>query len=276
MVVIYVKWMNTTAIAKQTLKAEIVDLSDLENLTDSQLYKKCQEYGLNAKRWLRKFAGLLPEVSKRRLYKRRECASIYQFAAKLAGMSERNVDKILSIYEKIKDKPNLRKLFISGEVSWVKLEMVAYVSTKETENKWAEKVVDMPSLALQVFVQEYRKRESKQPVLTKPNLVSYLTDIGQVECKDEICQNPTPNYEDTLSATTDLSTLNNQEWARFSCILSPEIEFKLRMRKQQIEKHKRETLSWNEVFTEITKNWDMTSPMQRKIPKEKIIDWGTY
>jgi hypothetical protein len=68
-----------------------------EKLTDSELYKKCQEYGLNAKQWLRKFAGLLPEVLRRRLHKRRGYTSIHEFAAKLAGMSEGTVNRILRL-----------------------------------------------------------------------------------------------------------------------------------------------------------------------------------
>ena len=31
-------------------------------LTDSELYQKCREYGASARSWTRKFAGLLPEV----------------------------------------------------------------------------------------------------------------------------------------------------------------------------------------------------------------------
>ena len=38
-------------------------------LTDSELYQKCREYGASARSWTRKFAGLLPEVFRRQLYK---------------------------------------------------------------------------------------------------------------------------------------------------------------------------------------------------------------
>ena len=53
---------------------------NLRKLTDPELYKLCQEYGLNARQWMRKFAGLLPEVKRRRLYRRHGCSSIHEFA----------------------------------------------------------------------------------------------------------------------------------------------------------------------------------------------------
>ena len=269
-------------LTKQILEGPIIDTSELENLTDSQLYQKCREYGLNSKKWLRKFAGLLPEVKKRRLYKRRSCASIYQFAAKLAGMSERKVDKILNIYKKIEDKPHLKKLLISGQVGWSKLELVAFIANSKTESKWAKKVTEMPTQALQVFVQEHRKREDPQAKLTEFKQTVSLTDIGQV-CHEGgtsqinlLEQNALGNNIPEKEIKLSFDKNSNTSWTRLSCMLDPEIEFKLRLRKQQIEKHKRETLSWNEVFTEITKHWDTTSPLIKRIPKEKEINWGTY
>lgn len=94
-------------------------------LTDSQLYKLAQEYGLKAKQWLRKFEGLLPEIYRRKLYKRRGFASIHEFAGKLAGMSHEKVDKILRLSSYLEDK--------------------------------AEKVIMVPRVALELCVQEARK-----------------------------------------------------------------------------------------------------------------------
>lgn len=279
MVVIYVKWMNTTAIAKQTLTGEIVNFDDPASLTDSELYKLCQKYGLNAKKWLRQFAGLLPEVKERNLYKRRGCSSIYHFAAKLAGMNHELTDRIIRIGNNLGNKPALRKLFEKGKVGWSKLELIAYISTPETDGKWAKKVESMPYDALQVFVQEYKKRESEKSfkkLNNEENLFSTIAGTGNFTQQKEhdVNTKATPEECDQIYAIQQSDT--DARWGKLILHLHPEIEFKLRMRKQQIEKHKRETLSWNEIFTEITKNWDTTSPMQRKIPKEKIIDWGAY
>lgn len=128
----------------------------LQNLSDPALYKLCKEYGLKARLWRRKFAGLLAEVERRKLYRRRGFGSIYEFAAKLGGMSKESVNKVLLLAGKLEDKPILKSLFESGAQGWAKLERVAYVSNSQNEGFWAEKVQTLPSCALSQFVQNYR------------------------------------------------------------------------------------------------------------------------
>ncbi len=128
-----------------------------QKLSDSELYQLCKMYGQSAREWMRKFAGLLPEVYRRRLYKRRGYASIHEFAAKLAGMSERNVDRILRLSKKLEDKPTLKEQFESGSASYSKIETVAYVATAEDEGKWAKRVEEMPRLALEECVRNNRE-----------------------------------------------------------------------------------------------------------------------
>lgn len=97
-----------------------MDTQQRENLTtlsDSELYKRAKEYGGNARTWMRKFAGLLAEVYRRKLHKRRGYGSIHEFAAKLAGMNEMTTDRILRLAEKLEDKPILLEKFESGSGS---------------------------------------------------------------------------------------------------------------------------------------------------------------
>ena len=63
-------------------------MTDYKKLSDRELYKLCKEYGTAARIWRRRFAGLLPEVLERRLYKKKGYTSLYEFAGKLAGMSK--------------------------------------------------------------------------------------------------------------------------------------------------------------------------------------------
>jgi len=42
--------------------------------------------------WSRKFAALLPEVDKRQLFRKHGFYSIFEFAAKLAGMGRKTVE----------------------------------------------------------------------------------------------------------------------------------------------------------------------------------------
>lgn len=126
-------------------------------MSDKELYNLCKMYGKNAREWMRKFAGLLPEVYKRKLYRRRGFASIHEFAAKLAGMSNASVDRVLRLSKKLEDKPTLRAKLQEGSCGWSKLEAVAYVATPEDEKEWAKKVEEMPRLALEEFVRNNRE-----------------------------------------------------------------------------------------------------------------------
>jgi len=130
---------------------------NLEKMSDSQLYQLCKKYGLAARVWRRRFAGLLPEVLRRRLYKERGYTSIHEFAGKIAGMSKEAVDKVLRLAIKLEDKPILKEQLLSGEQGWSKIEKVAFIATSETDKYWAERVEAMSQLALQTFVQEGRK-----------------------------------------------------------------------------------------------------------------------
>lgn len=76
-------------------------------MTDQELYNLCRKYGemtLSAKR---KFAGLLPEVLRRKLYEKKGFSSIFEFAARLAGMSREQVQLVLNLEKKFENKPLL-------------------------------------------------------------------------------------------------------------------------------------------------------------------------
>jgi hypothetical protein len=184
---------------------------NVEKMSDSELYSLCKKYGNNAKLWMRKFAGLLPEVYRRRLYRRRGFASIHEFAAKLAGMSEASVDRILCLSRKLEDKPVLKKQLEEGEQSWSKIKTVAYVATPETDEKWAQKVEILPQLVLEACVQNYRSK-------------SVLKDISE------------PNKK------------TSQTRERFSFEVNEKTALKFRQFKQEIESKRGETLSFGEVL----------------------------
>ncbi len=139
---------------------------EASKLSDSELYELCKMYGGQSRAWMRKFEGLLPEVCRRRLYKRRGFAGIYEFAGKLAGMSHEKVDKILRIASRLEDKPELKNLLESGEVGWSKIEKVTWVATPESDKKWAESVKELDSRSLDILVQNNRGK---------------LADVGKVE-----------------------------------------------------------------------------------------------
>ncbi|MBI2638985.1 hypothetical protein HYW83_05345 [Candidatus Peregrinibacteria bacterium] len=133
-------------------------LENFEKLTDSELFQRAQEYGLRAKQWLRKFEGLLPEIMRRKLYKRRGFASIHEFAAKLGGMSHEKTDRILRLARTLENKPALKNIFETGAASYSKIKTVAYIATPKTDVEWAEKVIAMPKSALELCVAAVREK----------------------------------------------------------------------------------------------------------------------
>ena len=127
-----------------------------KKLSNSEFYQLCKKRGRVALLSKRHFAALLPEAKQRRIHRRHGCSSIHEFAAKLGGMSHASVDKILNLSAKLRDKPTLRAQLESGEHGWSKIEAVAYIATPETEKEWAQKVEDLPKVALERCVQNYR------------------------------------------------------------------------------------------------------------------------
>ncbi|MFA5793263.1 MAG: hypothetical protein WC897_05375, partial [Candidatus Gracilibacteria bacterium] len=49
-------------------------------ITDQELYRMARIYGKRAIFWRRKFMGLLPEISKRKIYEKKGFSSIYEFS----------------------------------------------------------------------------------------------------------------------------------------------------------------------------------------------------
>lgn len=123
-------------------------------LTDKQLYCLCEKYGRLARLWRQKFAGLLPEVYKRRLFEKKGYGSIFEFAAKLAGMSQDQVRMVLNLERRFEDKPILKNMLENGEVSVNKLARVASVVSQENEEFWAGQAKLLPSRALETLIKD--------------------------------------------------------------------------------------------------------------------------
>ena len=142
-------------------------MNNLKNLSDKKLYLICKKWGAAALAARRKFAGLLPEVYSRETaerekgrswLKKRGFSCIYEFAAKLAGMSREQVDLVLSLEKRLEDKPILREALVSGEVSANKLARVVSIATAENQRDILKKVEGLSSRALEVFVKDFKNQ----------------------------------------------------------------------------------------------------------------------
>jgi hypothetical protein len=123
-------------------------------MSDQKLYQLCQQYGSTALQARRKFLGLLPEVAKRQLWKAKNFHSIYEFAAKLAGVSENQVNEVLRLERKLFDKPVLHKQLIQGQVSHNKLARIVTLATSTNQEIWANRVETLSKSALDTLVKD--------------------------------------------------------------------------------------------------------------------------
>jgi len=136
-------------------------------LSDSELYLLCKKYGLQALEARRKFAGLLPEVNDRDQKSRalssgkswlekRGYTCVYEFAARLAGMSREQVNLVLRLERKFAAMPMLRGALVNGEISANKLARVASLATPENEKELAETAKILSKKALEVLIKDLK------------------------------------------------------------------------------------------------------------------------
>lgn len=147
-------------------------------ITDEKLLFLCRLYGERARYFRQKFLGLLPEVYKRGLYKNKGCSSIFEFAAKFAGVSEEQVSRVLNLEKKFENKPDLHAALVNGEVSVNKLVRVASIATPENQADILEQVKILPNRALEIFVRD-------EKVCQSPN---YGVHVHELDWQSSITQ----------------------------------------------------------------------------------------
>jgi len=130
-------------------------LSSREKLIHNNFVK----YGQFAKSYTHKCQLLLPKIEKLQIWRKKGFTSIYEYAAKLAGMSHEKVTDSLRILRKIEKQPALKKVAIAKGLSSIR--PVATISTPESQNFWASKAMDMSIHTLEAYVREYKSQNVK-------------------------------------------------------------------------------------------------------------------
>ena len=124
---------------------------------DKTLHRQFSRYGRNAREWTRKCALLLPEIERNRVWEKKGFFSIYEYAAKLAGMGHDAVNDSLRILKKIEDKPELMKIVEEKGLAFAR--PIATIATKETAGFWAGKAKIMSKNTFETYVREIKKLE---------------------------------------------------------------------------------------------------------------------
>ena len=120
------------------------------------------EYGRNAREWTRKCEMLLPHVERERVWEKKGYASIYHYAAVLAGMSRPKVDEALRVMRGIEDKPEL--LRVAEQKGLQAVRPVVALATQETASFWAEKSEILSKNTLEVYVKEWKKLDGERKI----------------------------------------------------------------------------------------------------------------
>jgi len=139
-----------------------IDEKQIIKSADDRLFALCQKYSKFIRYGRQKFIGILPEVFKTRMYERKGFASIHEFAAKLAYMSNKQVDLVLNINRRLEDKPALQSLLLNGEASVNKLARVVSIATKENQEILADQVKMLPQKALETLVRDEKTAQENK------------------------------------------------------------------------------------------------------------------
>jgi hypothetical protein len=225
----------------------------MKNLSDDQLFTLCKNYGKNALLWKRKFIALLPEVYKRRLYRKKQFGSIFEFAAKLGGVSKNTVREVLRIDEKLKDMPILKEKI--AEIGLNKIRIVANIVTKETEDQWAKKAITMTKSALETHVRDLQESHPGMslPLIQQKTLfcneaeeagISEKASMANTETQNSfLCERAGGDEHAEGSETKSLKEFS-ETFETFSVKLSPRIIQKLKVLKANMKLG----TCWNDVF----------------------------
>ena len=126
-------------------------MTNIENL-----HKTFKQFGTLALTYRQKCIGMLPEINRLRVYEKKGYGSIYEYAAKLAGISREQVQRVLQLERKFEDKPALKNALIKGEISVNKLARIASVATVENQNLWADQIKNLSQKTVETLVKDYK------------------------------------------------------------------------------------------------------------------------
>ncbi len=101
-----------------------------------------------------KCALLLPEIERRFVWRKKGFGSLFEYAAKIAGMSRDSVVDALRIGRGIEAFPALKR--VAEEKGLQSVRPVLTMVTAETEDFWAEKARSMSKTTLETYVRDLR------------------------------------------------------------------------------------------------------------------------
>lgn len=141
---------------------ELLDRTPLyQQWSDEKILSTCIYFGEEARKWRNKFLGLLPEIYRRKLYERKGCDSIIEFAFKVGGVSEGQVKNVICLERRFQETPILHELLVSGKISMHKMERVASIAEPNNEAFLANQIQLLSRPTLDTLVKDLKRSEAK-------------------------------------------------------------------------------------------------------------------
>lgn len=134
---------------------------------EQQIHNYFSKCGTSAKEWSRKCILELPKIQKHEIWRKTGFKSIYEYAAKVAGLNHDQVREGLRIMNHAIKKPALLRVIKIKGINAVK--PVAAISTPETAKFWASKAMKMSKHTLETYVKNYREKSLPGETL-QPNI----------------------------------------------------------------------------------------------------------
>ncbi len=143
----------------------------------NELHNQFKEFGGNAKLWMQKCVLLLPEIAKKRVWKKKGFSCIYEYASKLAGMSQTQVDEALWVMRKVDEMPALKRVIEAKGINSVR--PVMCIVNPKNQSFWAEKAANMSHHSLRAYVKEFRTCKVRDVTKVEPVKVSVTMQLDQ-------------------------------------------------------------------------------------------------
>lgn len=134
---------------------------NITEITDDKLLNLCSYWGRQTLFARNKFTALLPEVYRRKLYEKKGFNSIFEFAFRLAGLSEAQVKSAVRIEGRLAPDSEVRELFMSGKVSVSKIEKVITVLNTQNDHEVAQILLHAPRSAAEAYAKDVKSFPGK-------------------------------------------------------------------------------------------------------------------
>jgi hypothetical protein len=124
----------------------------MNELNDRQLHKKFLKLGLKRNALTRKLYIMIPEIERRKIFIKKGCKDIQEYALKYAGLSYSAVRNCITVLNKAKNFP-----LIASEIEQVgiyKADLALKIATKENEAIVVDKMKNMSRSAFKLLIKE--------------------------------------------------------------------------------------------------------------------------